>query len=61
MLWLNGKVDVIPGWANISLNLSSTFLVISFIALLVMNFDQYLATSYPIFHRTSVTKEKTFS
>jgi hypothetical protein len=24
----------------------------------VMNFDRYLATSYPIFHRTSVTKRK---
>ena len=27
-----------------------------YFALLVMNFDRYLATSYPIFHRTSVTK-----
>ena len=31
-------------------------LVFSLFALLVMNFDRYLATSYPIFHRTSVTK-----
>jgi hypothetical protein len=28
----------------------------SLFTLLVMNFDRYLATSYPIFHRTSVTK-----
>ena len=27
-------------------------------ALLVMNVDRYLATHYPIFHRTSVTKRK---
>jgi hypothetical protein len=30
------------------------------IALLVMNFDRYLATSHPIFHRTSVTKRRLF-
>ena len=28
----------------------------SYFALLVMNSDRYLATSYPIFHRTSVSK-----
>jgi hypothetical protein len=28
------------------------------IALLVMNFDRYLATYYPLFHRTSVTRRK---
>jgi hypothetical protein len=28
------------------------------LALLVMNIDRYLATSYPFFHRTSVTKGK---
>ena len=28
------------------------------IALLVMNFDRYLATYYPLFHRTSVTRGK---
>jgi amino acid transporter len=26
-----------------------------------MNFDRYLATSYPIFHRTSVTKRRLFT
>ena len=30
----------------------------SLIALFVMSVDQYLATHYPIFHRTSVTKGK---
>ncbi len=32
------------------------FFAFSLLALLVMNFDRYLAISYPIFHRTSVTK-----
>ena len=32
--------------------------VLVLFALLVMNFDRYLATSYPIFHRTSVTKRR---
>ena len=56
MLWLTGKVDVNARWAYISLKSTSSFLVFSLFALLVMNFDRYLATSYPIFHRTSVTK-----
>jgi hypothetical protein len=42
---------------DIPLSLSNTFLAFSMLALLVMNLDRYLATCYPIFHRTSVTKE----
>ena len=34
------------------------FFAFSLLALLVMNFDRYLATYYPLFHRTSVTKGK---
>ena len=56
MSWLTGKLDVNTGWPYISFRLTSTFLIFSLFALLVMNFDRYLATSYPIFHRTSVTK-----
>ena len=37
---------------------TNVFLGFSLFALLVMNFDRYLATSYPIFHRTSVTKRR---
>ena len=40
----------------VSLNWTGIFLVFSLFALLVMNFDRYMSTSYPIFHRTSVTK-----
>jgi hypothetical protein len=44
----------------ISLRLTSIFLGFSLFALLVMNFERYLVTSYPIFHRTSVTKGRLF-
>ena len=56
MSWLTGKLDVNARWPHISLSSRSVFFVFSYFALLVMNFDRYLATSYPIFHRTSVTK-----
>jgi hypothetical protein len=56
MSWLTGKLDVNARWPHISLSSTSIFLCFSFLALLVMNFDRYLATSYPIFHRTSLTK-----
>ena len=58
MLWLTEKLDVYPSWAVIPLSLSSLCIGFSLVALLVMNFDRYLATYYPIFHRTSVTKGK---
>ena len=56
MSWLTGKLDVNARWAHISMSSTSIFLGFSSFALLVMNFDRSLATSYPIFHRTSVTK-----
>ena len=56
MSWLTGKLDGNARWAYISLRSTSIFLRFSYFALLVTNFDRYLATSYPIFHRTSVTK-----
>ena len=58
MSWLNEKLDVNARWAHISMNSTNIFLGFSLFALLVMNFDRYLATSYPIFHRTSVTKRR---
>ena len=58
MSWLTKKINVYPGWlvmSNVLLSISvGTFLF----ALFVINFDRYLATRYPIFHRTSVTKGK---
>jgi hypothetical protein len=58
MSWLTEKLDVNARWAHISMNSTNIFLGFSLFALLVMNFDRYLATSYPIFHRTSVTKRR---
>ena len=57
MLRLTGKLDVNARWPHISVRSTCAFLVFSYFALLVMNVDRYLATSYPIFHGTSVTKE----
>jgi hypothetical protein len=56
MLFLTEKLDAHPGWVFISTKFSTVFVSFSLLALLVMNFDRYLATYYPIFHRTSVTK-----
>jgi hypothetical protein len=58
MSWLTGKVNGNARWAEFSLDRTNIFLAFSLLALLVMNFDRYLATSYPIFHRTSVTKRR---
>jgi hypothetical protein len=56
MLWLTGRLSVNARWAHSSPRSTGIFIGFSLYALLVMNFDRYLATSYPIFHRTSVTK-----
>ena len=56
MLFLTGKLDVVTGWVVISARFSAVFLGFSLLALLVMNLNRFLATYYPIFHRTSVTK-----
>ena len=58
MLWLAGKFDVSPSWINVTTRIEIVFVGFSLLALLVMNFDRYLATYHPIFHRTSVTKGK---
>ena len=56
MSWLTGQLDANAKCAHISLASTSAFLVFSLYALLMMNFERYLATSYPVFHRTSLTK-----
>ena len=58
MLFLTEEWDAYHGWAVIFRRFTGVFVGFSLLALLVMNFDRYLATSYPIFHRTSVTKGK---
>ena len=54
MLWLTGGLNVHTTWPNFVLTLAAALQISSLLALLVMNFDRYLATSYPLFHRTSV-------
>ena len=58
MLWLTEMFNVYPGWLVIQLNVSNICILFSLLALLVMSVDRYLATHYPLFHRTSVTKGK---
>ena len=56
MLFLTEEWDAYNGWAVIFRRFTGVFVGFSLLALLVMNFDRYLATYYPILHRTSVTK-----
>ena len=49
---------VYPGCLVIAKSLSSAFFSFFLLALLVMSVDRYLATHYPLFRRTSVTKGK---
>ena len=58
MLLMTGKVDVNDKWPHLVSRLSFIFLAFSVLAVLVMNFDRYLATSCPLFHRASITKKK---
>ena len=58
MLWLTGNLRVHPPWLFIPHILSDLSMCYSPIALFVMSVDRYLATHYPIYHRTSVTKGK---
>ena len=57
-LWLTEKIYKYPTWLSICYHLLHIFIGFSLLALFVMNVDRYLATHYPIFHRTSVTKGK---
>ena len=58
MLWSTGKLDQYSSLVIISFDASDYFIGSSLLALLLMNFDRYLATHYPIFHRTSITKRR---
>ena len=57
-LSMTGKLDGNATWNRLTSKIGINFLAFSLLALFVMNFDRYLATSYPLFHRTSVTKKK---
>ena len=55
--WLTKQDDALPT-LTICEKVVNPFHAFSFLALMVMSFDRYLATSRPIFHRTSVTKRR---
>ena len=56
--WLiTGKL-LVWEWLYITFLSANILLGLPFVALLVMNFDRYLVTYYPLFHRTSVTRGK---
>ena len=55
--WLREDYDSLFK-VKIYLNVSALFLVLTLLALFVMNIERYLGASYPIFHHTSVTRRK---
>ena len=58
ILTLTGKLRVHQEWIHICFKMTQIFPIFSLHALVVMNFDRYLATSRPFFHRRSVTKKR---
>ena len=56
ILLMTGKLDANATWPDPVAKATVIFHAFSVLALLVMSFDRYLATSYPLFHRTCVTK-----
>ena len=58
MLWFSETLNGYPRWLYTSLRSSVVFVAFSLNVLVMMSFERYLGTSYPIFHRTSVTKAK---
>ena len=62
MLWLTEKNNVYPKWLMISGQVEGTFVCSSLYSRsfrdCFSSVDRYLATHFPIFHRTSMTKGK---
>ena len=58
LYWLITGQLIVWEWLHTTFLLANLLLGFPLIALLVMNFDRYLATYYPLFHRTSVTRGK---
>ena len=58
LLLMTRRLDIYTIQPHFVSKVTVSFNAFSLLALLVMNFDRYLATSYPLFHRTSVTKKK---
>ncbi len=56
--WFKTEMIVTGEWTRVTTLVANILLGFPLIVLLVMNFDRYLATYHPLFHRTSVTKRK---
>ena len=52
LLLMTAKLDVNATWPDLVGQVTIIFQAFSVLALLVMSFDRYWATSYPLFHRT---------
>ena len=61
VLWLTESFDVFPTWIVVGSNITAFSISCSWVALVVLSLDRYLATYYPIFHRTKVTKGRLLS
>ncbi len=57
VIWLTEQNHV-SSTSEICEHVANQFHAFSLLALLVMNFDRYLAASYPLFHRSSMTKRR---
>jgi hypothetical protein len=57
VFWLTENYDLLHK-IEIYAHFATMILGYSFLALLVMNIERYLAVYYPIFHRTSVTRRR---
>ena len=58
MLRLTGNVNAYSSRTIVCIKATNMFVGFSLLALLVMNFERYLATYYLFYHRTSATKGK---
>ena len=57
VFWLREDYQSLPK-VKMYLEYSIIFVASSFLILLVMNFERYLGTHFPLFHHTSVTKRR---
>jgi hypothetical protein len=57
VFWLTQDYDLLHKMATYA-HFATMFLWFSFFALLVMNFERYMAVYYPILHRNSVTRRR---
>ena len=57
IIWMTEEYEILHR-AYVYLDSTDMFLGFSLLALLVMNLDRYIAMTYPLFHRTSVTRQR---